>query len=63
MHALRGGTVAGEHTVSYFGNDEIFEITHKASSRQIFVDGVCVTAAKLVDKAPGYYTMEDILFA
>lgn len=63
MHALRGGTVAGEHTVAYFGNDEIFEITHKASSRQIFVDGVCVTAAKLVDKAPGYYTMEDILFA
>ena len=34
IHALRGGTVAGEHTVSFFGVDEILEIRHRATSRQ-----------------------------
>lgn len=62
VHVLRGGTVAGEHTVSFFGKDEILEISHKATSRQIFVDGALRTAEKLVKLPPGYYTMEDILF-
>lgn len=62
MHALRGGTVVGEHRVSYFGNDEIFEITHRAESRQILVDGAIEAAKRLLRKDPGFYTMEDILF-
>jgi len=62
MHALRGGTVAGEHRVDFFGNDEVFEITHKAGSRQILVDGAIAAARKLVDKGPGLYTMESLLF-
>ncbi|MGI6752494.1 MAG: 4-hydroxy-tetrahydrodipicolinate reductase [Anaerovoracaceae bacterium] len=62
VHVLRGGTVAGEHKVSFFGKDEILEISHKATSRQIFVDGALRTAEKLVKLSPGYYTMEDILF-
>ncbi|MDO4870055.1 MAG: 4-hydroxy-tetrahydrodipicolinate reductase [Bacillota bacterium] len=62
MHALRGGTVVGEHKVDFFGNDEVFEITHKASSRQILVDGAIAAARKLVIKQAGCYTMEDILF-
>ena len=62
MHALRGGTVAGEHTVDFFGNDEVFEITHKAGSRQILVDGAIAAARKLLDKGPGLYTMETLLF-
>ena len=62
MHALRGGTVAGEHTVDFFGNDEVFEITHKAGSRQILVDGAIAAARKLVGKSPGLYTMETLLF-
>ena len=62
MHALRGGTVAGEHTVDFFGNDEIFEITHKAGSRQILVDGAIAAARKLIVKEPGLYTMETLLF-
>ena len=62
MHALRGGTVAGEHTVDFFGNDEVFEITHKAGSRQILVDGAIAAARKLIGKEPGLYTMETLLF-
>ena len=62
MHALRGGTVVGEHKVDFFGNDEVFEITHKASSRQILVDGAIAAARRLITKEPGVYTMEDILF-
>jgi len=62
MHALRGGSVVGEHKVDFFGNDEVFEITHKASSRQILVDGAITAARKLVVKSPGCYTMEDIIF-
>ena len=62
MHALRGGTVAGEHTVDFFGNDEVFEITHKAGSRQILVDGAIAAARKLIVKDPGLYTMETLLF-
>ena len=62
MHALRGGTVTGEHKVDFFGNDEVFEIVHKADSRQILVDGAIAAARKLVGKEPGLYTMETLLF-
>ena len=62
MHALRGGTVTGEHKVDFFGNDEVFEITHKAGSRQILVDGAIGAACKLIEKEPGLYDMETLLF-
>lgn len=62
MHALRGGTVTGEHRVDFFGNDEVFEITHKAGSRQILVDGAIGAARKLLTKEPGLYDMETLLF-
>lgn len=62
MHALRGGTVTGEHRVDFFGNDEVFEITHKAGSRQILVDGAIAAARSLISKPAGLYTMESLLF-
>ena len=62
MHALRGGTVVGEHKVDFFGTDEVFEITHKMGSRQILVNGAVTAAKRLIIKQPGCYTMEDILF-
>ena len=62
MHALRGGTEAGTHTVSFFGPDEVFEITHRASSRQIFVNGALHTARKLYQLPKGRYELQDILF-
>ena len=62
MHALRGGTVAGTHTVHFFGPDEEFEITHRAASRQIFVNGALHMARLLPGKPNGVYDMQKILF-
>ena len=61
ISALRGGTVAGEHTVYYFGQDETITISHSATSRQIFVNGAVKAAEYLVKQKPGYYTMDDML--
>ncbi len=62
VHSLRGGTVAGEHSVSFFGKDEEFQIVHKAASRQIFAEGALKAARVLCKKAPGYYTLRELLF-
>ena len=62
VHALRGGTVAGTHTVHFFGPDEEFEITHRAASRQIFVNGALHMARLLPGKANGVYDLQKILF-
>ncbi|MHA1558816.1 MAG: 4-hydroxy-tetrahydrodipicolinate reductase [Alphaproteobacteria bacterium] len=57
----RGGNVVGEHTVSFFGKDEYFEITHKALSRDLFAKGALKAAAWIVNQKSGFYTMADIL--
>lgn len=62
VHALRGGTVAGVHTVSFFGTDEEVSLTHRATSRQIFVNGALAAATKLVQRGPGFYTFDQIMF-
>ena len=62
IHALRGGTVAGTHTVYFFGPDEEFEITHRAASRQIFVNGALHMARLLPGKPNGVYDLQKILF-
>lgn len=62
VFALRGGTVAGEHSVLFFGEDESLELTHRASSRRIFAAGALRAAESLADKAPGYYDLENLLF-
>jgi 4-hydroxy-tetrahydrodipicolinate reductase len=61
MHALRGGDVVGEHTVSFIGQGERIELTHKAHSRDNFARGALI-AAKFAAKArPGLYDMQDVL--
>ena len=54
--------LAGTHTVSFFGPDEVLEITHRASSRQIFVNGALHAARRLIHMPKGRYALEDILF-
>lgn len=56
------GTVAGTHTVHFFGPDEEFEITHRAASRQIFVNGALHMARLLPGKPAGVYDLQKILF-
>ncbi|WP_182141488.1 4-hydroxy-tetrahydrodipicolinate reductase [Schaalia sp. JY-X169] len=61
IHAVRGGTVVGEHTVTFLLDDEIVELRHVAQSRGVFGFGA-VKAARFVKGAqPGLYTMEDLL--
>jgi len=62
VHALRGGSVVGDHTVIFAGEGERVELTHKAESRSIFADGAVRAAAWLLaGKAPKVYGMEDVL--
>jgi len=59
--SIRGGNIVGEHTVSFFGENETFEITHKAYSRKVFAEGSLKGAEFLINKSSGFYTMDDIL--
>lgn len=60
VHALRGGTEAGEHTVHFFGDNESITLTHHATNRQIFVNGALQTAQWLEGKPAGMYNMKDL---
>lgn len=51
MFAVRGGTVAGEHTLYFFGEDETLSITHSAASRRIFAAGAVKAAALMTGKS------------
>ena len=62
MHAVRGGTVAGTHEVHFFGTDEEVCLTHRATSRQIFVTGAVAAAARLLAHEPGFYDFDTLMF-
>ena len=62
IHAVRAGSIAGEHIVLYAGDDELLEIKHTAGSKKIFAAGALKAAAFAAEAKSGYYTMEDVLF-
>ncbi len=62
VFALRGGTVAGEHSVFFFGEDETLTLTHSATSRRIFAAGALRAAEALARKTAGYYHLEELIF-
>jgi 4-hydroxy-tetrahydrodipicolinate reductase len=59
--AVRGGDVAGEHTVYLFGEAERLELTHRATSPEIFAQGALAAAVWLVGRPAGLYAMRDVL--
>ena len=59
--ALRGGDVAGEHTVLLLGTGERLELTHRATDRAVFARGALRAAAWLVGRSPGRYGIGDVL--
>lgn len=61
IHAVRGGTIVGEHNVIYAGHDEIVELKHIAQSKDIFAKGSITAAKYLVNQGPGYYNMDNML--
>lgn len=61
IHAIRGGTIVGEHTTIFAGHDEVVEIKHTAQSKDIFAKGAIAAAKFLVNKEAGYYNMNNML--
>jgi len=59
--SLRGGNVAGEHSVIFAGADERIELTHKATDRMIFARGALRAAQWAHGRPPGLYSMLDVL--
>jgi len=60
IHAVRGGTIVGEHEVLFAGANETVTISHSAMSREILANGAVCAADFLVGKKPGHYSMKDL---
>lgn len=60
IHAVRGGTVVGEHDILFLGEDEIIEINHRALSKQVFSQGALRAAQFIYGKPAALYSMQDI---
>jgi 4-hydroxy-tetrahydrodipicolinate reductase len=59
--ALRGGDVVGDHTAIFAGAGERIEIAHRSTSRQSYAAGALRAARFLAGRAPGIYSMQDVL--
>lgn len=65
MHAIRGGTIVGEHDVIFAGQDEIITLAHTATSKEVFAVGALKAAKFMAHKSqsPGLYNMEHLIDA
>lgn len=61
IHAVRGGTIVGDHTVLFAGKDEVIELKHSAASKEVFATGSIRAALFLANQKPGLYSMEDLV--
>ncbi|MCI8948536.1 MAG: 4-hydroxy-tetrahydrodipicolinate reductase [Lachnospiraceae bacterium] len=61
ISAVRGGSIVGEHDVIFAGKDEVVTFSHTAYSKAIFAKGAVEAAKFLAGKAPGLYTMADVI--
>lgn len=62
MAVLRGGSVPGDHTVHFFGEDERIELRHLAEHRRLFARGALLAARRLPGRPPGWYTFDEVLW-
>ncbi len=61
IHAVRGGTIVGEHEVMFAGEDEVISLSHSARSKRIFAAGAVRAAKWVAGKPAGKYDMTDVL--
>ena len=61
ISSVRGGTIVGEHEVIFAGEDEVIEFKHTAYSKNVFAKGAVEAAKFLKGKAPGLYTMKEVI--
>lgn len=60
IHAIRGGTIPGEHSILYAGPDEVLTLTHTALSKAVFARGALKAAHFLISQPQGLYSMKDL---
>ena len=60
LHAIRGGTIVGEHDVLFAGPDELITLSHSATSREVFAQGAVRAALFMSGKPKGFYCMDDL---
>lgn len=63
LHAVRGGTIVGEHEVLFSGTDEVISIKHAATSKEVFAVGATRAALFIKEQKPGLYAMKDLIAA
>jgi 4-hydroxy-tetrahydrodipicolinate reductase len=63
MHALRGGDVVGDHVVHFLGGAERIELSHRATSRNVFAHGALRAARWIAARPAGFYALDDVLGA
>lgn len=61
IHAVRGGTIVGEHSVIFAGCDEVIELKHSAASKEVFAVGAVKAAVFVKAAKPGLYSMTDLI--
>ena len=61
LHAVRGGTIVGEHEIIFAGRDEVITLSHQAASKEVFAVGAVNAAIFLKGKEPGLYNMKDLI--
>lgn len=61
IHAIRGGTIVGEHDVIFAGHDEVITLSHSAQSKEVFASGSIKAAKFIIGKPCGLYDMSSIL--
>lgn len=61
IHTVRGGTIVGEHSIIFAGNNEIVELNHTSMSKDVFAVGAIKAAEYLAGKNPGLYQMSDLI--
>ena len=61
LHAVRGGTIVGEHQVLFAGHHEVITLSHCAQSKEVFAAGSINAAVYLTNQSPGLYAMSDLL--
>ncbi|MBR5152672.1 MAG: 4-hydroxy-tetrahydrodipicolinate reductase [Clostridia bacterium] len=63
IHAVRGGTIVGEHEVLFAGTDEVISLKHTATSKEVFAVGALKASFFLKEQKPGLYAMKDLIAA
>ena len=61
IHAIRGGTIVGEHEVIFAGNHEVITLSHSAQSKELFAVGAVNAALFMCGKSAGLYDMSNLI--